>query len=49
MANALLSNNKRDFWKEIKKINKNNNCLPNLIDDVTGNQDISDHFASKYK
>ena len=49
MANALLSNNKRDFWKEIKKINKNNNCLPNLIDDVTGNQDISNHFSSKYE
>ena len=23
--------------------------MPNLIDDVTGNQDISDHFASKYE
>ena len=48
MANALLSNNKRDFWKEIKKINKKNNCLSNPID-VTGNEDISDHFASKYE
>lgn len=49
MATALLGNKSRDFWKEVGKVTKNNNMLPNMVDEVTGDENISKHFATKYE
>ena len=48
LATALLGNKTRDFWKEVGNDNKSNTTLPNLIDDVTGDENISKLFATKY-
>ena len=40
MATALLGNKTRDFWKEVSKVNKTN-TLPHLVDDLTGDENIS--------
>ncbi len=47
MAEAISSNNERDLWKELKKLNKCPQAA--CIDGVTGNQAISELFANKYK
>ena len=48
MATPLLGNKKRDFWKEVGKVTKNNTILPNMVDEVTGGENISKLFATKY-
>ena len=48
MATALLGNKNRDFWKEVGKVTKNNTMLANMVDEVTGGEDISKVFATKY-
>ena len=48
MATTLLGNKTWDFWNEVGKVNKTNNKLPNLADDVTGDENISKLFAIKY-
>ena len=44
MSTALLGHKTRDFWKELDKVNKTNTVLPNLVDDVTGDENISKLF-----
>ena len=48
LAESLIENRSRDFFKEIKKINPKpvNDCL---IDGLTNNGDIAELFAEKYK
>ena len=48
MATALLGNINRDFWKEVGKGTKNNAMLPNVVDEVTGGENIYKLFATKY-
>ena len=48
MATALLGNKNRDFWKDVGKVTKNNTMLPNMVDEVTGGENISKLFATKY-
>lgn len=49
MAHALLNNKTRDFWKEVKAVNNKDSSLPKLVDDVMGDENISDFFANKYE
>ena len=48
MATCLLGNRNRDFLKEVGTVTKNNTTLPNKVDEVTGGDNISKLFATKY-
>jgi hypothetical protein len=48
MATSLQSQNKRDFWKEVKRIGGKFQSVVNVIDDEYGNDNISNAFADKY-
>ena len=48
MVTALLENKNRNFWKEVGKVTKNNTTLPNMVDDVTGDENIYKLFATNY-
>ena len=48
LADALLENDNRNFWKEIRKLRSKSNIYPNTVDGVVGESDISKLFASKY-
>jgi len=43
------SQDKRNFWYEMKRINNNHSSLPNVVDDAHGDKDITNTFGSKYK
>jgi hypothetical protein len=49
MANALLSNRSRDFWKEVQKVRGGKCNLPTNIDGVLGKENIGNLFSAKYK
>jgi len=49
MGNALMSENQRDFWYEVKHIDSQCNTLPKLVDGEQSDQGISNVFAEKYK
>ena len=48
MAEAVANNNDRLLWDEVKKMSKTCNNLPNIIDDKTEVEEISNIFADKY-
>ena len=48
MGEAVSSNNDRVLWDEVRKMTKTNNNLPNVIDDKTEVEEISNIFAEKY-
>ena len=48
MGEAVSSNNDRVLWDEVRKITKTNNNLPNIIDDKTEVEEISNIFVGKY-
>ena len=48
MDEAVSNNNDRLLWDEVKKMSKTSNNLPNIIDDKTEVQEISNIFAKKY-
>ena len=49
MAEAIANNKDRDLWKEVKQIKQSNKSIPNIMDDVTGPDNINSLFADKYK
>jgi exonuclease III len=49
MADAILGNKSRDFWSEVKKVRRTTSGVPNQIDKVSGDVNISNHFANKYE
>ena len=49
MARAIAFNNSRDLWTETIKIRKNLLASPNCMDNVTGNENISELFAGKFR
>ena len=49
MADALVQNHSRDFWREVKKTNKSAKPVPSTMDGVTGEREISEVFARKYE
>ena len=48
MARAIAFNNSRDLWSETRKIRKNLSASPNCMDNVAGNENISELFARKF-
>jgi hypothetical protein len=48
-ADAILSNNTRDFWHEAKRIRGVNASYSNTIDDLSSHDDIANMSASKYE
>jgi hypothetical protein len=49
MANSLLANRNRDFWKEVKKVRGGQGSLPTNIDGTLGKENICNLFSTKYK
>ena len=49
MAEAVSSNNYRNLWREVKKMNKNNQGFSNLVDGQVGPENISNLFYEKNK
>ena len=49
MASNLMSNNNCNFWKDVKKVKGSKSMLPCTVDDISGNTNISNMFANKYK
>jgi hypothetical protein len=49
MAQCILNNGTRNFFKEAKKMRGNKAALPYSVDNMTGNQNISNVFADKFK
>ena len=48
MANNLINNNTSNFWKDIKRVKGAKNVLTNMVDNVTGSENIGNLFADKY-
>jgi len=50
MANAFISQNRQDFWDEVKRIDNNKcNTVPKVVDGKQNDTDISNVFADKYQ
>ena len=51
MGNALAANCSRDFWKEVKKVNKSKHCInkPPVIDGVSGDSQVTELWSAKFK
>ena len=49
MAEAISKNQNRNLWREAKKMKQTNNSIPNVIDNVTGSDNIKSLFAGKFK
>ena len=48
MANAIIENNSRQLWTEVRKIRHTNSSCSNCIDGVIGDIKITELFANKY-
>ena len=48
-AHALMDNNNRDFWKEVKHIRSNHSTSVNFVDGMCDSCDIAGIFATKYQ
>ena len=48
MGDAISMNNDRELWDEVRKLTKTNNSLPNMMDGLTGDEEISHIFSEKY-
>jgi len=49
IAECMLNNRDRDFWKDIKKIRGSHKNVPSTIDDCNDGNSIVNLFASSYK
>ena len=49
MAQSISENNSRDLWKEVHKVRDKSKFISQCMDDVTGNENIAELFADKYK
>ena len=49
MAQAISENDNRHLWNEAKKMKKTNSSTPNIIDNVSGSENISEVFTHKFK
>ena len=45
---SLQSQNKRDLWKEVRRITGKRNSFVNTMDGQNGSEAISNLFAGKY-
>ena len=48
MAKSISKNNSRDLWKEVYKVRSKCKTSSQCMDDVSGNESISELFAHKY-
>ena len=48
MAKSISENNSRDLWKEVYKVRSKYKTSSQCMDDVSGNESISELFAHKY-
>ena len=48
LGNALIRNPSRDYWTEVKKINKNKSYIQNKVDDKPGSVYIANAFEDQY-
>jgi len=48
MADAYTRNASRDFWAEVRNATRKKSSFPSMVDDVVGENEICDHFRSKY-
>ena len=48
MALSISQKNSRNLWKETSRVRNNTCCNTNCIDGITGDVEISKHFAEKY-
>ena len=48
LSNALLRDPSRDYWTEVKNIQKNKLSIQNRVDDKTGSVDIANAFVDQY-
>ena len=49
LAKKLLCKNDKAFWKEIKLMNNSNLSLPNVVDGITGSNNIVNMWKSHYE
>ena len=51
MGNTLAANCSREFWKEVKKVNKSKHCInkPPVIDGVSGDSQVTELWSAKFK
>ena len=48
MAKSISENNSRDLWKEVYNVRSKCKTSSQCMDDVSGNESISELFAHKY-
>ena len=49
MAKAIADNNDRNLWAEAKKIKQSSNSIPNVMDNISGSDNIKSLFYHKFK
>ena len=49
MAQSISENHSRDLGKEVHKVRDKSKVNSHCMDDVTGNENIAELFADKYK
>ena len=49
MADAISNNKDRDLWQEVKQLKHSNKSVPNVMDNLTGSNNIISLFTDKYK
>ena len=49
LAHSLVERKPRDFWREVKRMSGSRPQQPNIVDSVTGDNEIANHFAGEYE
>lgn len=49
MADALRGNHSRDLWAEVKRRRGHSSPMPNVVDDIDGEEDVCNLFKEKYE
>ena len=49
MANAVVSNNSRDVWSEVRKVNGRNSKISSNVKGSCDSKEITELFSEKYK
>ena len=49
MVTALLDNNSRDLWSEVKRRSASHHNCAAVVDDVQGAENVGNMFSEKYE
>ena len=49
MADAIANNKDMDLWQEAEQFKHSNKSIPNVMDNLTGSDNIISLFTDKYK